>query len=296
VARWVVTGAAGMLGVDVVARLRADGHAVRALGRSQLDVTDADAVDAMLEDADVVVNAAAYTAVDAAEDDEATAFAVNAVGAQLVARAAARHGARLVHVSTDYVMDGTATTGSGGPYAEAAPLSPRSAYGRTKAAGEWAVRSEHPGALVVRTAWLYGAHGRCFPRTIAALAAQRDTLDVVDDQVGQPTWTVDLADLVVRLVEGHAAPGVYHGTSGGAASWYELAREVVAAAGHDPAMVRATTSAALARRAPRPSRSVLGHDATRAAGLAPVGDWRSRWREAAPSVLAGIPTAAPGAV
>src|SRR5690606_15350099 len=134
VVRWVVTGAGGMLGTDLVDLLRARGEDVRAPGRAGLDVTDAAAVDGAVRGADVVVNAAAYTAVDAAEDDEARAFAVNAVAAQHVARAAARHGARLVHVSTDYVFDGGATGPDARPYAEDAPLAPRSAYGRSKAA------------------------------------------------------------------------------------------------------------------------------------------------------------------
>ncbi|MCB7137177.1 dTDP-4-dehydrorhamnose reductase [Cellulosimicrobium marinum] len=291
--RWTVTGASGMLGQDLVARLRADGRDVVGLDRSALDITDAAAVDVALAGAEVVVNAAAYTAVDAAEDDEAGAFAVNATGAQHVARAARRRGARLVHVSTDYVFDGDASV----PYAEGAAVSPRSAYGRTKAAGEWAVRVEHPGTLVVRTAWLYGAHGPCFPRTIARAAAERDALDVVDDQVGQPTWTVDLADLVVRLVDADAPAGVYHGTSGGRGSWWDLAREVVDAAGlADRVEVRTTTSEAFARPAPRPSWSVLGHDALDAVGVEPIGDWRERWRVAATTVLAeaireGRPTA-----
>lgn len=286
--RWTVTGAGGMLGTDLVALLRSRGEDVRALDRAGLDVTDAAAVDAAVRGADVVVNAAAYTAVDAAEADEPGAFAVNAVGAQHVARAAAARGARLVHVSTDYVFDGVAPAGPGAPYAEDAPLAPRSAYGRSKAAGEWAVRSEHPGALVVRTAWLYGAHGTCFPRTIARLARERGSVDVVDDQVGQPTWTVDLADLVVRLVGAGAPGGAYHGTAQGQASWWELAREVVATVGVDPESVRPTSSAAFARPAPRPAWSVLGHDALRRHEVEPVGDWRERWRAAAPLVLAGL--------
>lgn len=284
--RWTVTGAGGMLGTDLVALLHARGEDVRALDRAGLDVTDADAVDAAVRGSDVVVNAAAYTAVDAAEDDEARAFAVNAVGAQHVARSAARYGARLVHVSTDYVFDGGATRAGG--YAEDAALAPRSAYGRSKAAGERAVRSVHPDALVVRTAWLYGAHGACFPRTIARFARDRGSVDVVDDQVGQPTWTVDLADLVVRLVGAGAPGGAYHGTAQGQASWWELAREVVAAAGLDPEGVRPTSSAAFARPAPRPAWSVLGHDALRRLGVEPIGDWRERWRAAAPHVLAGL--------
>ncbi|MCP2262989.1 dTDP-4-dehydrorhamnose reductase [Promicromonospora thailandica] len=278
--RWLVVGAAGMLGQDLVPAATAAGHHVTGAGRETLDVTDAAAALAAVAGHDVVVNCAAWTAVDAAESHEADAFAVNATGAANLARAAAAAGARLVHVSTDYVFDGDATE----PYAEDAPVRPGSAYGRTKAAGEWAVRAEAPDALVVRTAWLYGAGGRCFPRTIARVAGERDRLSVVDDQTGQPTWTADLADLIVRLVAADAPGGVYHGTSSGQVTWWGFAREVVAAAGH-ATPVDTTTSAEYRLPAPRPAYSVLGHDRLRAAGVEPIGDWAERWRAAAPAVL-----------
>ncbi|GEL97661.1 dTDP-4-dehydrorhamnose reductase [Cellulomonas terrae] len=279
--RFVVVGASGMLGQDLVPLLERSGEDVVALGRTDLDITDLGAVRAAVQGADVVVNCAAYTAVDAAETAEAAAFAVNATGAANVARAAHEHGARTVQVSTDYVFDGVASE----PYAEDAPAAPASAYGRTKAAGEWAVRAEAPDHLVVRTAWLYGAHGPCFPRTIARVAAERGGLDVVDDQVGQPTWTVDLADLVLRLVRAGAPAGTYHGTASGRTSWHGFAGAVVGAAGLDPAIVRPTTSDAYVRPAPRPAFSVLGHSALHAIGIEPIGDWRARWDVASAGVL-----------
>ncbi|WP_273654158.1 dTDP-4-dehydrorhamnose reductase [Cellulomonas fimi] len=281
--RWLVTGAHGMLGQDLVALLRERGEDVTAADREHVDITDAAAVDAAVAGVDVVVNCAAWTAVDDAETSEGAAFTVNAVGAERLAAAAGRHGARLVQISTDYVFDGHADT----PYAEDAEVAPRSAYGRTKAAGEWAVRAGAPDHLVVRTAWLYGAGGPCFPKTIARVARERGGLDVVDDQVGQPTWTVDLAALVVRLVDAGAPAGVYHGTSSGRTSWHGFAQAIVGAAGMDPQIVRPTTSEAFERPAPRPAYSVLGHDALRAAGVEPIGDWAERWEQAAPSVLAG---------
>lgn len=278
--RWVVLGAAGMLGQDMTAVAEAAGHHVTGLRRSDLDVTDASAVQDVVAGYDVVVNCAGWTAVDDAETHEAEAFAANATGAAHVARAAAASGTRMVHVSTDYVFDGDGTE----PYPEDAPVSPRSAYGRTKVAGEWAVRALAPGALVVRTAWLYGAGGRCFPRTIARAAGERDRLSVVDDQTGQPTWTADLADLVVRLVAARAPGGIYHGTSSGEVTWHGFASAVVASAGHRTPVDR-TTSAAYQLPAPRPAYSVLGHDRLRAAGVAPIGDWADRWATAAPTVL-----------
>ena len=285
--RWLVVGSSGMLGQDLVATLRERGEDVRTADRSApgvtdpLDITDPQACLDVVADVEVVVNCAAYTAVDSAEQHEPQAFTVNAVGAGNLARAARRAGARIVQISTDYVFDGAATT----PYPEDGALAPRSAYGRTKGAGEWAVRAENPDHLVLRTAWLYGAAGACFPKTIARVAAERGGIDVVDDQVGQPTWTVDLADLVVRLVCARASSGIYHGTSSGLVSWHGFAREIVAAAGLDPQIVRPTTSAAFVRPAPRPAYSVLGHDALVAAGVTPIGDWAERWAVASGAVL-----------
>ena len=281
--RWLVTGANGMLGQDVVELLSGRGDEVLAVDRDDVDITDPGAVDAAVHGFDVVVNCAAFTAVDAAESEEAAAFAVNAVGPANLARAAAATGARLVQISTDYVFEGHASE----PYPENHPPAPRSAYGRTKAAGEWAVRAECADHLVVRTAWLYGARGACFPRTIVRVAREKGALEVVDDQVGQPTWTRDLADLVVRLVDARVPAGTYHGTSAGRTSWHGFARAAVAAAGLDPQVVRPTTSESYVRPAPRPAFSVLGHDALRAAGVAPIGDWADRWAAAAGEVLAG---------
>ncbi len=280
--RWLVTGSNGMLGTDLVQLLTHLGEDVTAADRSTLDVTDAEAVAAAVAGHDVIVNAAAWTAVDDAEEHEAEALAVNGDAPRLLARAAKEHGARLVQVSTDYVFDGAATS----PYAEDAEVAPASAYGRTKAAGEQAVREELPEAhLVVRTAWLYGAHGACFPTTIARLARERSQVDVVDDQVGQPTWTRDVADLIVRLVRADAPAGSYHATSAGQCTWFDFAREVVVAAGLESSVVQPTTSAAFPRPAPRPAYSVLGHDALHRLGIEPIGDWEQRWAEAAPGVL-----------
>ena len=281
--RWLVAGAAGMLGQDLVELLRSRGEDVLAADRATLDITDAGAAARAAEGADVVVNCAAWTAVDLAETREADAFRANAVGAAVLARAADRAGARIVQVSTDYVFAGDAQD----PYEHDEPIAPLSAYGRTKAAGEWAVRAEAPDHLIVRTAWVYGAHGACFPKTIARVASERGALDVVDDQVGQPTWTRDLADLVLRLVEGRASAGTYHGTSSGSATWYDFARAVVGAAGLDPAIVSPSATDPAARPARRPAFSVLGHASLRAAGVEPIGPWEDRWRLASAEVLAG---------
>ena len=267
--------------------LRERGESVRTADRAApgitdaLDITDAQACLDVMVDLDLVVNCAAYTAVDDAESHEPVAFTVNAVGAANLARAARAAGARMVQISTDYVFDGAATT----PYPADGALAPRSAYGRTKGAGEWAVRAECPDHLVVRTAWLYGAAGACFPKTIARVAAERGGLDVVDDQIGQPTWTVDLADLIVRLVAVGAPSGVYHGTSSGQVSWYGFARAVVTAAGMDPLIVRPTTSEGSVRPAPRPAYSVLAHGGLDAVGVAPIGDWAERWAASSGAVL-----------
>ena len=179
-------------------------------------------------------------------------------GAANLAVSCAELGARLVQVSTDYVFAGDA----GRPYAENDVPAPRTAYGRTKLAGERAVLDRLPGSgYVVRTAWLYGAHGPNFVRTMINLESQRPTVDVVDDQYGQPTWTVDVGRQIIALVHSTAAPGIYHATSSGQTTWFGLAREIFSLLGADPARVRPIPSSALSRPAPRPAYSVLGHGA-----------------------------------
>ncbi|HEY9424084.1 MAG TPA: dTDP-4-dehydrorhamnose reductase, partial [Microterricola sp.] len=267
--RYLITGAAGMLGTDLQTVLA--GQDVTALGRADLDVTDLDAVRAAVAGHDVVINAAAYTKVDDAEGDEDAAYAVNATGAKNLAIAAREAGAKLIQVSTDYVFDGAATT----PYAETAPRAPISAYGRTKAAGEELAVAEHPtGTYIVRTAWLYGQHGPNFAATMLRLAGSHPTVSVVVDQLGQPTWTADLARQIVLLAESDAPAGAYHGTNSGQGSWFDFTQAIFSEAGIDPERVLPTDSTAFVRPAPRPSYSVLGHDAWAAVGLPEMRDWR----------------------
>jgi dTDP-4-dehydrorhamnose reductase len=266
--RWLVVGAAGLLGRAVVAEL--EGRDVVALDRAALDITDADVVRAAVAGRDVVVNCAGWTAVDDAEQHEAAAYAVNALGPAHLARACASAGAGLVHVSTDYVFSGEASM----PYAEDAAPAPRSAYGRTKLAGEWAVRAElGDDAWVVRSAWLYGDGGPSFVSTMLRLMREQETVEVVDDQHGQPTWVVDLARRLVELVDVQAPGGIYHATSSGGTTWCGLARRVFERSGADPARVRPTTTDRFPRPAPRPAWSVLGHAGWSRAGLPPMRAW-----------------------
>jgi dTDP-4-dehydrorhamnose reductase len=283
--RWLVTGAGGMLGTDLVAALVSRAEPVTGMDRAGLNVTDAAAVtDAIVRSRpDVVVNCAAWTAVDDAEAGEEQALAVNAGGAANLATACAGIGARLVQVSTDYVFSGDASR----PYAEDDVPAPRTAYGRTKLAGERAVLGRLPGSgYVVRTAWLYGAHGPSFVRTMIRLQDQRPTVDVVDDQHGQPTWTADVVRQIIALVHASATPGIYHATSGGQTSWFGLAREIFGLLGADQSRVRPIPSSALSRPAPRPANSVLGHGAWAGSGIAPIGEWRTALHRAWPSLLA----------
>lgn len=288
--RWLVTGAGGMLGQEVVAALAADpAAAVTAATRADLDLTDPAALLAAVRGHRIVVNAAAWTDVDGAEADEAAATVVNGDGVRHLAAACAAAGALLIHVSTDYVFPGDAKE----PYREDDPTGPVNAYGRGKLAGELAVAELLPDSgYTVRTAWLYGAHGRNFVATMLKLAATHETLDVVDDQLGQPTWARALA---VRLTElgraalaGDAPAGAYHGTAAGQATWYELARAAFELSGLDPERIRPTTADKFVRPAERPAYSVLGHDRWSAAGLPAMADWRDELKAA---VAAGTFTA-----
>ncbi len=275
--RILLTGSAGMLGRDLHDVL-ADSN-VTATTRDTLDITNPAAVDEAVGAHDVIINAAAYTAVDQAETDQVTAFAINADAPRHLARSARRHGARLIHVSTDYVFDGTATTA----YPEDAPRNPQSVYGASKAAGEVAIEEEHPdGSIIVRTAWLYGQHGSHFPATMLRLAHDHESVSVVTDQIGQPTWSLDLAQMIHTLVDSGISHGVFHGTNSGQTSWFDFAQVIFATAGLDPERVTPTTSEAFPRPATRPAWSVLGHDAWDVAGLISPRPWDQAWAEAFP--------------
>ena len=275
--RILVTGAGGMLGYDLAAAF--SDLDLDARTREELDVTDDDAVARAVEGVDVVINAAAYTKVDDAETERDLAFAINADGARNIARACKTYGARLIHVSTDYVFDGNATT----PYPEDSPRNPVSVYGQSKAAGEEAIETEHPdGSIIIRTAWLYGQHGPNFPRTMLRLAQSHDSVKVVTDQVGQPTWTKDLAGWIRLVVNSDIQSGVFHGTNSGQTSWFEFAREVYRLGGLDPERIQPTASDEFPRPAPRPAWSVLGHDAWGKAGLPEPREWREALTEAFP--------------
>jgi dTDP-4-dehydrorhamnose reductase len=269
--RILITGAGGMLGTDVVGAVAAAGHDPVAFRRAELDITDMTGVAAKLQALrpDAVINCAAYTDVDGAEADEAAATAVNGLAPGSLAAAAVALGARTIHVSTDYVFDGT----KGEPYVESDHTAPLGAYGRSKLAGEIAIARAASGAhTIVRSSWLFGAAGACFPKTILRLAAEREELKVVDDQIGCPTFTGHLASALVALAVGDPVPGIVHVAGEGACSWYEFAREIVAAAGSG-CEVRPCTTAEFPRPAPRPAYSVLGTE--RGSEVPRLDSWRA---------------------
>ncbi|CAB4905952.1 unannotated protein [freshwater metagenome] len=264
-----------MLGHDIQQVLGA--RPFTALARHDLDILNTESVGRAVSGHDVVINCAAYTKVDDAESHESEAFAINAEGADNLARAAKSFGARLIHISTDYVFNGQSTH----PYDELAAREPLGAYGRTKAAGEELILEAYPeGSTIVRTAWLYGQHGPNFVSTMLRLATERETLSVVNDQRGQPTWTRDLASKLVELVDSDVTHGILHGTSSGETTWFDFAREIFALSGLDPERVQPTDSASFVRPAPRPAYSVLGHSGWAAVGLTPLRDWRESLSQA----------------
>lgn len=268
--RVLVTGASGQLGRDTAERFAASGHEVVAAGRRELDIAHRDQVLGVVGSLgpDVVVNCAAFTAVDACEADVDRAYLVNALAVRHVAEAARRFGAHLCHISTDYVFAGDKAE----PYHEWDRPDPQSVYGATKLAGEQEVGEE---ATVVRTSWLCGRHGSNMVTTVLRLASEGGPMRFVDDQRGSPSFTADVAAVIERLCTDRR-PGLYHVTNQGEASWYEFAREVMAAAGHDPDRVAPITTAELQppRPAARPANSVLENRALALAGLDCPPDYR----------------------
>jgi dTDP-4-dehydrorhamnose reductase len=282
---WLITGARGQLGNELVQVLRGEADHVTAAGRAELDLTSSGVGDAVRRWAAgaegrrlVVLNAAAWTDVDGAEADPAGAAEANATGPARLAEACAEVGASLVHVSTDYVFPGDAAGAR--PYEVDDPVGPTTAYGKSKEAGERAVRAALGEHYIVRTAWLYGAAGPNFVKTIAALRHRRDTLEVVDDQRGCPTWAAELAGGLVELARSGAPYGTYHFAGGGETTWYGLARAVFEEVGADPDRIHPCDSSKFPRPAPRPAYSVLSGRSWAATGVRPPSEWRDALRSA----------------
>lgn len=283
--RVLVTGAAGQLGTDVVAACTRVGDEVVAVDRATLDVTDRDEVLAAVTSVrpDAVINCAAWTAVDACENEPERAFLVNGTAVRWMAEACHRSGAHLVHVSTDYVFDGE----SARPYHEHDRPAPRSVYGAAKLSGEVEAAALGTSASVVRTSWACGIHGANMVKTVMRLATDNTRLSFVSDQVGHPTFTQDLAPMLRRIAIERLS-GVVHATNQGACSWFEFAQSIVAAMGKDPAMVSPILTAELVppRPAPRPANSVLDNSVLRAAGIPLLRDHRAAVAETVAALLA----------
>lgn len=277
--RIVITGAGGQVGRFLAAEAARRSLDALALTSAQWDITDADAAERIVAAGDVVVNCAAYTAVDAAESDPERAHAVNAAGPGIVAQACATAGARMIHISTDYVFSGS-FDGAPRPYDVDDVTGPLSVYGKTKLAGERAVHAALPDAHVVRTAWVYTGDGSDFVGTMRRLAAGDEPVTVVDDQIGSPTYVADLVSALLEIAERPSVPPLLHIANDGAASRFEQARAVFEGVGADPERVRPVSSEDAPRPAARPPYSALSGRAATAAGLAPLRPWRDALAEA----------------
>ncbi|OBJ05099.1 dTDP-4-dehydrorhamnose reductase [Mycobacterium sp. 1482292.6] len=274
-ARIVIAGAGGQLGGYLTSLAATQGRDALALTSSQWDITDPAAAQRIVQRGDVVINCAAYTDVDGAESDEAGAFAVNETGPGHIAAACAKAGARLIHVSTDYVFNGDFGGAAPRPYEPTDQTAPQSVYARSKVAGERAVLAALPEAVVVRTAWVYtGGTGKDFVAVMRRLAAGDGPVDVVDDQTGSPTYVGDLAAALLQIVDDRVPGPILHAANEGACSRFEQARAVFEECGADPARVRPVSTDRFPRPAPRPAYSALGSGQSVAAGLRPLRPWR----------------------
>jgi dTDP-4-dehydrorhamnose reductase len=285
---WLVTGGSGQLGIAVSEELVTRGIVFTALGSEDLDITQGSLVRDLISQVSptVIVNCAAWTDVDAAETNEVLASKVNRDGAENIALAAKRCGAKLIHVSTDYVFSGESET----PRQVSDGIDPQSAYGRTKADGEARVLGTYPeNSSIVRTAWLYSPWSKNFAKTMTRLALNGDgEVRVVNDQVGQPTSATDLAKQLVELSLSSSPAGIYHGTNFGQATWFEFAHEIFKLSGADVNRVISVSSSEYPRPAKRPPYSVLSHDSWAKSTIKPMRDWRIALAEAMPTIISAV--------
>ena len=289
--KWLVTGGSGQLGLAMQTELISRGVDFVASNSNELDITKPLIVNQLVDFVmpAVIVNTAAWTDVDSAETNQSGAYLLNALGPQNLAVAASKIGARLVQVSTDYVFSGENST----PWSENAAHNPKSVYGSTKSEGEKFVRATlHADSYVIRTAWLYSEEGKNFARTMTNLALRNSgEVKVVNDQLGQPTYAGDLAKQIVEMVLSDAPAGIYHGTNGGQATWFEFAQTIFAIAGADVSRVIPVSTTEFPRLAKRPAYSVLSHDAWANTTLPAMRNWRIALAEAMPSIISTVKTA-----
>jgi dTDP-4-dehydrorhamnose reductase len=280
--RIAVIGSKGMFGSELLRLLNSRGIGCQGFDRQNIDLEQsAESLAEILKDFDSVVNAVAFTAVDKAETEVFEANTVNGIYAGLLAQASKIAKSRFIHISTDYVFDGLSTV----PYRVDAPINPQTAYGKSKALGEQLVAESGANYSILRTAWLYGANGRCFPKVMAELLRKNGNVSVVSDQMGQPTWTRDLAEMVLQVLQLSEMPKIVHATASGKTSWAEFAKEVAQSIGLSSMSVKEISTAEFPTPAKRPAWSVLDNSSD---VLTPIGDWRERWQVAAPEVLRGI--------
>jgi dTDP-4-dehydrorhamnose reductase len=283
--KWLITGGSGQLGRAMAVELKKHNSDFISLNHSDLDITNSRQINECLnrELPDIVLNTAAWTDVDLAESHERLAWAVNAEGPKILAEACASVDAKLIHISTDYVFSGVADS----PWGENTLLSPVSAYGRTKAGGERLILDTYAhGTYLVRTAWLYSPWGTNFVKTMIKIALQDSkVINVVNDQIGQPTSASDLASQIYTMIDKNLTPGIYHGTNSGQASWFEVAQIVFSLLGQNVMRVEPISSEEFTRPAIRPAYSVLGHDNWNLKGVNPMKNWQTALEEAFPALL-----------
>jgi dTDP-4-dehydrorhamnose reductase len=283
---WLVLGANGQLGQELINLLRAKN--IKAIGTDQkeIDFAKPSEIAEKLKKLNPshIVNCGAYTQVDKAEEEPELANLINAQAVGVIAKFAAEGKIPFIHISTDYVFDGTATS----PYLENEKVNPKSVYGSSKALGEKETVENNSSAYILRTAWVYGEYGNNFPKAIVKKLKNNEELNVVNDQRGSPTWTFDLATAIVEVLEKKPEPGIYHVTNSESCSWFEFAQEIAKSINVDINLVKPTDSKSFVRPAVRPKYSVLSNIKWKNAGLTPLRSWKAAWDKAAPTVLSNL--------
>ena len=281
---WLVLGAKGQLGQELIHLLKIKQIEATGTDRNEIDFAKPNEIAEKLTKLNPshIVNCGAYTQVDKAEEEPELANLINAQAVGVIAKFASKRKIPFVHISTDYVFDGTSTIA----YLEADKVNPQSVYGSSKALGEKEALENNPESYILRTAWVYGEYGNNFPKVIAKKLRNNESLNVVNDQVGAPTWTLDLASAIIEILEKKPIPGIYHVTNSESCSWFEFAQAIAKTLNVDEKLVKPTDSKSFVRPAVRPKFSVLSNTKWENAGLTPLRSWKEAWDKAATTVLA----------